>query len=79
MKNIVKLDHYYRPEELNAALEIFVSYYNHERYHESLDNVTPCDVYFGKKELILRKRDRIKNQSMKMRRAIYAIEKLKTT
>jgi putative transposase len=79
MKNIVKLDHYYRPEELNSALEIFVNYYNHERYHESLDNVTPGDVYFGKKEQILRKRERIKNQSMKMRRAIYAIEKLNTT
>lgn len=49
MKNVVKLDHYYCPEELNAALEHFVHYYNYHRYHESLDNVTPADVYFGKK------------------------------
>jgi len=46
MKNVVKLDHYYCPEELNQALKSFVHYYNHERYHESLDNVTPADVYF---------------------------------
>jgi transposase InsO family protein len=39
MKNVVKLDHYYCPEELNAALETFVHYYNYHRYHESLDNV----------------------------------------
>ena len=26
MKNVVKLDHYYYPEELNAALENFVHY-----------------------------------------------------
>ena len=36
MKNIVKLDNYFCPEELEAALEIFVNTYNNERYHESL-------------------------------------------
>ena len=36
MKNVVKLDNYYYPEELNAALENFVHHYNHQRYHESL-------------------------------------------
>ena len=44
MKNVVKLDNYYCPEELNASLEKFVNYYNHQRYHEYLDNVTPADV-----------------------------------
>ncbi len=41
MKNVVKLQHYYFPSELEAALKDFVAYYNNERYHESLDNVTP--------------------------------------
>jgi putative transposase len=49
MKNVVKLENYYFPWELEAALRDFVAYYNHERYHESLDNVTPADAYFGRK------------------------------
>jgi len=44
MKNVVKLQHDYFPEELKTALKDFVSYYNNERYHESLSNVTPADV-----------------------------------
>jgi len=76
MKNIVKLNHYYCPEELNEALDQFVNYYNHQRYHESLDNVTPADVYFGKKEKILRRREKIKQQNLKQRRKTYFCEKL---
>jgi putative transposase len=79
MKNIVKLNHYYCPEELNEALKKFVNYYNHERYHESLDNVTPADVYYGKREQILQRRERIKRQNMKLRRALYYTGKIKTT
>lgn len=76
MKNVVKLDHYYCPEELIEALKQFVNYYNNERYHESLDNVTPADVYWGRKEQILRRREKIKIRNMKMRRILYATEKL---
>jgi len=65
MKNVVKLDHYYCPEELNAAMENFVHYYNYHRYHESLDNVTPADVYFGKREQSLKRREKIKHQRAK--------------
>ena len=48
MKNAVKLQHYFFRGELEAALRDFVRYYNNERYHESLANVTPADVYFGR-------------------------------
>ncbi len=75
MKNVVKLDHYYCPEELNRALENFVRYYNYERYHQSLDNVTPADVYYGKREQILKRREKIKQQSLMQRRKIYNLEK----
>ena len=77
MKNVVKLDHYFCPEELIEALKRFVNYYNNERYHESLDNVTPADVYWGRKNQILKRRDKIKTRNMKMRRILYATEKLK--
>ncbi len=76
MKNVVKLDHYYCPEELKEALKNFVHYYNHKRYHESLDNVTPADVYFGRKEGIPRQRVKIKQQTLKQRRKQYQKEKL---
>ena len=56
MQNVVKLRHYYFPWELEAALRDFVAYYNNERYHESLDNVTPADVYFGRHYEVLSKR-----------------------
>jgi len=54
MKNVVKLDNYFTPEELEAARQKFVNQYNNERYHESLNNLTPADVYFGKREMILK-------------------------
>ena len=60
MKNVVKLRNYYYPWELEQAIEAFVEYYNHERYHEALDNLTPADVYFGRSEEVLTHRERIK-------------------
>ncbi|WP_430817916.1 IS3 family transposase [Carboxylicivirga sp. RSCT41] len=68
MKNIVKLDNYYYPDDLRASLEAFVNYYNNERYHESLHNLTPSDVYFGTAEQRLHQRMQIKKSTMKERR-----------
>jgi putative transposase len=71
MKNVVKLQHYYFPWELEAALRDFVAYYNNERYHESLDNVTPADVYFGRRHAVLTERDKIKRLTMKRSKKEY--------
>jgi putative transposase len=45
-----------------------VAHYNHARYHESLDNLTPADVYFGRAEAVLLERERIKRQTFANRR-----------
>ncbi len=71
MKNVVKLDNYYTPEELENALEKFVHTYNNERYHESLQNLTPADVYYGRGEQILKERQKLKKQAMNQRRNEY--------
>jgi len=57
MKNVVKLQNYYSPGELEQSSADFVEYYNNQRYHEAIDNLTPADVYFGKSEEVLTKRE----------------------
>ena len=47
-KNVVKLEQYYSSWELERAIGRFVEDYNHRRYHESLQNVTPADMYHGR-------------------------------
>jgi transposase InsO family protein len=44
MKNIVNLQNYILPTTLETEIASFVNYYNHQRYHESLDNLTPADI-----------------------------------
>jgi transposase InsO family protein len=75
MKNVVKLEHYYFPWQLEAALRDFVAYYNNERYHEALDNVTPADVYFGRQYAVLSERAKIKRLTMQKRKREYLAEK----
>jgi putative transposase len=67
MKSIVKLTTFFFPWELEQAIADFVAYYNYQRYHESLDNVTPADVYFGRQEEVLT-REFIKQQTLLQRR-----------
>ena len=68
MKNVILLENYYFPEQLEAQIAAFVDYYNNSRYHESLNNLTPADVYFGRGDEILRKRKIIKQKTMIKRR-----------
>jgi transposase InsO family protein len=71
MKNVVKLQHYYSPAELAQAIAEWALYYNNERYHESLNNVTPADVYFGREKEIIKKRNKLKEQTLALRRRQY--------
>ncbi len=54
-----------------SALRDFVAYYNNERYHESLDNVTPADVYFGRHYALISERAKIKRRTMQRRKREY--------
>lgn len=71
LKNRVLLENYYLPGDLEAQIAAFVERYNHCRRHESLDNLTPADVYFGRADDILRQRSEIKRQTLKRRRALH--------
>jgi len=69
MKNIIRLTNYYFPSELEDQIRLFVDYYNHERYHEALGNVTPADVYYGRDQEIKARRELIRKRTMRLRRA----------
>jgi transposase InsO family protein len=68
LKNRILLENYFLPGDLEFQIKAFVEYYNHQRYHESLNNVTPADAYFGKAEAIIQQRERIKRQTIEHRR-----------
>jgi transposase InsO family protein len=71
LKNRILLENYYLPGDLEAQIEAFVAHYNHLRYHESIDNLTPADVYFGRGQTILLERERIRRQTIQNRRLLH--------
>jgi putative transposase len=71
LKNRILLENYYLPGDLEAQIDAFVAYYNHRRYHESIDNLTPADVYFGRGQTILLERERIKRKTIQNRRLLH--------
>ena len=68
LKNRILLENYFFSAGHEAQIEAFVDHYNHRRYHESLNNLTPADVYFGRGQTILLKRERIKRKTIETRR-----------
>lgn len=68
LKNIIKLDNYYSTEGLERAVAKFVEHYNHHRYHESISNCTPAQVYYNQAAQVLEKRKRTKARTLKKRR-----------
>jgi transposase InsO family protein len=77
MKNVVKLENYYFPDELRTRLAEFVDYYNNHRYHESLGNITPASVYFGRQNEVFNRRKEIKIETIKERRKMNQKKQLK--
>ena len=68
LKNVVNLENHYLPWQLEHRINEFVEYYNNERVHESLNNLTPADVYLGRAREIIGARDLVKEQTMRQRR-----------
>jgi putative transposase len=71
LKSRILLENYYLPGDLERAVAAFVEHYNHRRYHESLDNLTPADVYFGRGARILATRREIKRRTIAERRRLH--------
>lgn len=71
LKNRILLENYFLPGDLKQQIDKFIDHYNHQRYHESLQNLTPADVYFGRGQNILLERERIKQNTINERRLQY--------
>jgi len=71
LKNKILLENYYLPGELKARVKEFVDHYNTRRYHESLNNLTPEDVFLGRGNAILEKRNDIKLKTMAKRKRLH--------
>jgi len=70
LKNVVNLEHHYLPWQLEHKIDEFVQDYKYRRVHESLDNLTPADVYYGRAREITAARNLVKEQTMRQRRRL---------
>jgi len=71
LKNRILLENYYLPGDLEMQITAFIEHCNHRRHHESLDNLTPADVYFGRGQEILLERARIKRTTIAQGRLLH--------
>jgi transposase InsO family protein len=67
IKEKVCLMVYCSPEELRKALDEAIAIYNGTP-HEALDNVSPSDVYAGRKEVVLQRRQEKKRLTLERRK-----------
>lgn len=74
LKNRILLNNYYLPRELEEQISAFVENYNNKRLHESLNNLSPADVYFGRGQAILEEREKIKKITIQNRRLQYQLK-----
>jgi transposase InsO family protein len=71
LKEDVTLVVYTGPGQLREAISRFVAYYNCQRYHEALRNVTPDDVWCGRRDDILARRKALQIRTLVARREHY--------
>ncbi len=71
MKNRISLENYFLPGDLEAKIGNFVDHYNHRLYHEIIGNLTPADVYTGRGQTLLERREAIKRKTIERRRLLH--------
>jgi putative transposase len=71
LKNCILLEHYYLPGDLERQIAQFITHYNTLRYHESLNNLTPEDVWLGRGEAILQRRQKLKRKTLRERKILH--------
>ena len=67
-KNRILLENHIFEGELGAAIAAFIGNYINHCYHESIGNLTPADVCFGRGVTILAESRRIKQLTIQSRR-----------
>jgi hypothetical protein len=70
--------HAYAPAESTERIREWVDYYSHQRYHGAIDNVTPADKYYGRDRVILKKREKVRTETLVMRRELNRLAMLET-
>jgi len=68
MKNEINLQKYFLLWELEQEITGFFHYYNNRRRHESVDNVAPADLCFGRHQEIITRGEQLKRQTLKARK-----------
>jgi transposase InsO family protein len=68
MKEKVLQNIYSLPKTLKAEIGKYISHHNKRRYHEALGNVSPDDVYYGRREIILQTRSNLKIETLQRRK-----------
>jgi len=56
------------PQKLKVEIGKYISHHNKRRYHEALGNVSPDDVYYGRRERILADRSKLKIETLARRK-----------
>ena len=75
VKEQVKLVVYETPSALERAVDAFVDYYNHRRYHEGIGNVTPADLYCGRRDEIVECRREVSKRTLQQRRHYHRVSR----